>query len=114
MARIHRACLLSAVLLGAPHVADSALAAQASQTTATPEAPSAAGEAAPVQPFQRVEPNVPPTPMPLSLPDPARAAEVRNEYGFGLATLIAGAVLVAAVIYGLVYFAVRRSWSATH
>jgi hypothetical protein len=107
----HRAFLLAAVLSGAAFLGESAFAAQNTQSTAT--APSTAeGDTTPVQPFQRVEPNVPPTPMPMSLPDPARAAEIRNEYGFGVATLIAGAVLFALAIYLAVYFAVRRSWSA--
>lgn len=115
MARIHRAFLLSVVLFSAPHFAESTFAAQSTQTTATSAAPSAAGQAAPVQALQRVEPpNVPPTPMPMSLPDPARAAEIRSEYGFGIATLIAGALLVAMSIYALVYFAMRRTWSTVH
>jgi hypothetical protein len=114
MTRIYRAFLLSAVLFSAPQLAESALAAQTTQTTAGPAAPRAAGETAPAQPYQRVSPNVEPTPMPMSLPDPARAAEIQHEYGFGIATLIAGALLVILSIYALVYFAMRRSWSTAH
>ncbi len=118
MVRMHRAVLLTAALSGAPLLStgfafaappESAPAASAAARSTAP------GEPAPVQIVSRMEqPNVPPTPMPMSLPDPARASEIKDEYGFGIFTLIAWAVTIGAVVLGLVYIAMRKSWSGAH
>jgi hypothetical protein len=39
---------------------------------------------------------------------------VKNEYAIGVAGLIIGAVLLAAVAVGLLFIVSRRSWSTTH
>jgi hypothetical protein len=118
MVRMHRAVLLTAALSGTPLLStgfafaappESAPAASAAARSTAP------GEPAPVQIVSRMEqPNVPPTPMPMSLPDPARASEIKDEYGFGIFTLIAWAVTIGAVVLGLVYIAMRKSWSGAH
>ena len=61
----------------------------------------------------RVESSVPPTPVPMNLPDEAKATEVKNEYGYGIAGLIIGTLLVATVIIGAVFLISRRSWSTS-
>jgi hypothetical protein len=73
---------------------------------------SADGTSAPMIP--RVELQVPPTPMPLSLPDPARPEEMQGGYAVGIITLSAAAALTYAAILALVYFTMRRSWAGAH
>jgi hypothetical protein len=58
--------------------------------------------------------SAPTTPMPLNLPDEATANEVKGQYGIGIASLIIGTLLVAAIVAGLFYIISRRSWSASH
>ncbi|HTV21861.1 MAG TPA: hypothetical protein VMG12_24395 [Polyangiaceae bacterium] len=65
-------------------------------------------------PVPNVESSVPTTPMPLNLPDDAKASEVKGEYGIGIAGLIIGTVLVAALVVGVLFFISRRSWSTSH
>jgi hypothetical protein len=46
------------------------------------------------------------------LPDTASTAEVQSQYGWGLASLILGGVIVAAVVVLLFVMFTRRGWSA--
>jgi hypothetical protein len=52
------------------------------------------------------------TPIQQNLPDTASAEEVQGEYGWGLATLILGGVLVVALVVGLLISFNRKSSSA--
>jgi hypothetical protein len=53
-------------------------------------------------------------PIRLDLPDDATDQEVRGEYGVGMVTLIIGGVASAAVIVGLLFVVMRKSWSTSH
>lgn len=66
------------------------------------------------QPVRGIESTTPATPVPMNLPDDANASEVENQYGVGLAVLIIGTVLIAALVVGLFLFISRRSWSTSH
>lgn len=65
-------------------------------------------------PAPNVESSAPATPFPMNLPDDATASEVKGEYGIGMAGLIFGTVLVAAIVVGVLFFISRRSWSTSH
>lgn len=53
-------------------------------------------------------------PAQLQLPDEATNAEVRGEYGIGLVLMIAGGVIVAALVVGLLMVLMRKTWSTSH
>jgi hypothetical protein len=61
-----------------------------------------------------IESITPVTPMPMNLPDEATTSEVKNEYAIGVAGLIIGGVLLAALVVGVLFIISRRSWSTTH
>jgi hypothetical protein len=61
-----------------------------------------------------VESSSPTTPMPMNLPDEATASEVKNQYAIGITGLIAGGVLIAALVAGVIFLISRRSWSTSH
>jgi hypothetical protein len=65
-------------------------------------------------PTRDVESITPATPMPMNLPDEAKASEVKNEYAIGMAGLVIGAVFLVALVVGLLFIIGRRSWSTTH
>jgi hypothetical protein len=65
-------------------------------------------------PVRDVESVTPATPMPMNLPDEATATEVKNDYGIGMAGLILGTLLVAAIVVGVLFIISRRNWSASH
>lgn len=71
-------------------------------------------DTAPVNSVPRADVNAPAAPMPLNLPDRATNEEVQGEYGIGIATLVVGALLLAALVVGIFYLIARRSWSASH
>lgn len=53
-------------------------------------------------------------PTQLQLPDEATNSEVRSEYGIGLVLMIAGGVIVTALVVGLFMVLMRKTWSASH
>lgn len=57
---------------------------------------------------------VPATPVPMNLPDEAKQSEVNAEVGFGVSSLVIGAVLTAAIVIGALFLISRRNWSAQH
>lgn len=118
MIRMHRTLALATLLSSAPLATSIALAEPAgaaqSAGTAPAENPSRVANEPAVTAAPRGEANAPTTPMPMNLPDQATQEEVQGTYGIGIATLVLGAVLVAAVIYGAFYLITRRSWSASH
>jgi hypothetical protein len=65
-------------------------------------------------PVRDVESIAPATPMPMNLPDEAKASEVKNEYAIGMAGMVIAGVFVTALVVGLLFIISRRSWSATH
>jgi hypothetical protein len=65
-------------------------------------------------PARGVESITPTTPMPMNLPDEAKASEVKNQYAIGIAGLVIGGVFLTALVVGLVFIISRRSWSTTH
>ena len=65
-------------------------------------------------PTRSVESLTPVTPMPMNLPDEAKASEVKNEYAIGMAGLVIGGVFLVALVVGLLFIISRRSWSTTH
>lgn len=65
-------------------------------------------------PVRGVESITPATPMPMNLPDEAKASEVKGEYAIGMAGLIIGGVFFTALVVGLLFILSRRSWSTTH
>jgi hypothetical protein len=65
-------------------------------------------------PARGVESITPATPMPMNLPDEAKASEVKNQYAIGIAGLVIGGVFLTALVVGLVFIISRRSWSTTH
>jgi hypothetical protein len=65
-------------------------------------------------PVRDVESVAPATPMPMNLPDEAKASEVKNQYAIGMAGLVIAGVLLTALVVGLLYIISRRSWSTTH
>jgi hypothetical protein len=134
MARTRHRLALCLLLSGTPVLGASVAAAQAA---GTPERPSSAAAPAGSQPLNRtgtdtsaasnvtgnvtgnvspVRPDMPApaTPMPLNLPDDAKQSEVKGEYAFGVASLIFGTLLVAAIVVGGLYVLSRRSWSTQH
>jgi hypothetical protein len=123
MARTHITLAFATILASAPLVGSSVAGAAEPATTrdrATPTAPGDSmhvnrtneGSAAPRVP--NADSNAPATPIPMNLPDDANASEVKGEYGIGIAGLILGTVLVAAIVVGALYVISRRSWSASH
>jgi len=46
-----------------------------------------------------------------TLPDAARAEEIRGQKGLGMATIVIGTVVVVAAVWGLVAFVLRRTWA---
>ena len=119
MARMHRTLALI-TLIGTSPLLCAALA------SAAPEAPEAAASSAPARMDQaaqrrspldtlrRAEPDAPTTPMPMNLPDNATTEEVQGEYAVGIASLILGTLLVAALMLGAFYIVARQTWSAQH
>jgi hypothetical protein len=65
-------------------------------------------------PVPDVESSAPVTPMPMNLPDEAKASEVKNQYAIGMAGLVIGGVFLVALVVGLLFIISRRSWSTTH
>lgn len=118
MIRIHRTLALVTLLSSAPLATSIALAdpAGAAQPvgTAPTDNPSRVASDPAVSAAPHVEGSAPTTPMPLNLPDQATREEVQGTYGLGIATLVLGALLVAAVVYGAFYLITRRSWSTSH
>ncbi len=119
MAKTHRTLALIALLSSAPlytgiAAAQPAGAADRAATTA-PSEPlrmNRTGDATNTAPH--VSSSAPATPMPMNLPDEAKASEVKGEYGIGVAGLVLGTLLVAALVAAGFYFMTRRSWSASH
>ena len=109
----HRALLVAAALWSAPlTIAEPALgAAPPSAASSAPTLSTAPGEATSAPRIPHGDLEVPTTPMPLSLPDPARAEEMEGEYAVGILTLTAAAAVAYAAILALVYFTMRRSWA---
>jgi hypothetical protein len=64
-------------------------------------------------PARGIDSITPSTPMPMDLPDEAKASEVKNEYAIGMAGLVIIAVFLTALVVGLLYIISRRSWSTT-
>jgi hypothetical protein len=109
--------LASASLVGAPLAAtESAGPPDRAITTAPAESTKVRGsdEGSKATRVPSVESSAPVTPMPMSLPDNANANEVRGQYGIGIAGLILGTLLLAAVVVGGLYVISRRSWSTSH
>jgi hypothetical protein len=65
-------------------------------------------------PVRSVDSITPATPMPMNLPDEAKASEVKNEYAIGMAGLIIGGAVIAALVVGVLFIITRRSWSTSH
>jgi hypothetical protein len=65
-------------------------------------------------PVRGVDSITPATPMPMNLPDEATASEVKNGYAVGIAGLIFGGVVIAALLVGVLFIIGRRSWSTSH
>jgi hypothetical protein len=65
-------------------------------------------------PVRDVDSMAPTTPMPMNLPDEAKASEVKNQYAIGMAGLVIGGLFLVALVVGLLFIISRRSWSATH
>lgn len=65
-------------------------------------------------PTRSVESLTPVTPMPMNLPDEAKASEVKNQYAIGMAGLVIGGLFFVALVVGLLFIISRRSWSTTH
>jgi hypothetical protein len=105
--------LASAPLIGATAAADQP-GPERAQTTERTEATQVYRTNERVPAVPNVDLNVPATPMPMDLPDRVRAGELENEYAIGVAGLIIGAVFIAAILIGALYFVSRRSWSAQH
>lgn len=108
------ALLISAALAGAPAIG-------AAQTTA-PATSSNAATSAPQTGQPPAEPNLAPGPqiartaepeVVRKLPDAARPEEIQGQYGFGIATLVVGALAAIAIVVGFILFVTRRSWSAS-
>jgi hypothetical protein len=125
MARTHHTLALLTLLSSAPLVTTLATAAQSPTSTsatdrATPAAPvdsmrvqrSNTDPAAPTSP--QTDLGTPATPVPMNLPDEATSSEVKGQYGIGVAGLILGTLLFAAVVVGALYFIARRSWTHSH
>ena len=64
-------------------------------------------------PARGVESITPPTPMPMNLPDEAKTSEVKNEYAIGIAGLVLGGIVLAAIAVAVLFIVSRRSWSTT-
>jgi hypothetical protein len=126
MARTHHTLALLTLLASAPLVTAVATAAQSPTSTSTatdraaPTAPvdtmrvqrSNADPAAPTSP--QTDLGTPTTPVPMNLPDEATSSEVKGEYGIGVAGLVLGTLVFAAIVVGALYFIARRSWSHSH
>jgi len=65
-------------------------------------------------PARGIESSAPSTPIPMNLPDEAKASEVKGQYAIGMAGLIFGTLLVAALVVGVLFIVSRRSWSTSH
>lgn len=120
MAKTHLTLALVTLLSSAPLVAGVAAAepAGASDRAATtvPSEPMRMNRTGDTSSgtVPNVDQRAPATPVPMNLPDEAKASEVKGEYGIGIAGLILGTLLVAAVVAAGFYFLTRRSWSASH
>lgn len=101
MRRIHLTLALATLLGSAPLAAPAFAAEPAHVTMSTSAAPG-------------VDLSAPATPIPMNLPDDATADEVSGQYGIGIAGLIMGTLLVAAIVVGGFYVVSRQSWSASH
>jgi hypothetical protein len=129
MARKHHTLALITLMSSAPLVTTLATAAQntssTSQDRAAPTAP--ANRTAPTDALHLRQMNtepattptqpdlaVPATPVPMNLPDEATTGEVKSQYGIGVASLVIGTVLIAAIVVGALYFIARRSWTHSH
>ena len=126
MARTHHTLALITLLSSAPLVTAVAAAAQSqtSPSTATdraaPTAPmdtmrtqrTGADPAASTSP--QTDLAAPATPVPMNLPDEATSSEVKNQYGIGVAGLVIGTLLLAAIVVGGLYLVARGSWSHSH
>lgn len=119
MARMHRTLALITVLATCPLLC-SALASAAPQApaAAAADAPTRldnmAQRSSPLDTLRRAAPNAPTTPMPMNLPDNATAEEIQGEYAVGIASLILGTLLIAALMLGAFYIIERQTWSAQH
>jgi hypothetical protein len=107
--------LSSAPLLAGVAAAEPAAASDRAATTATSEPlrMNRTGDT-PASAVPNVDLSAPATPVPMNLPDEAKASEVKSEYGIGVAGLVLGTLLVAAIVIAGYYFMSRRSWSASH
>jgi hypothetical protein len=119
MARRHITLAFATLLASAPLVG----AAAAAQPGGAPDRASAPAASTRVDrtskgdtatPVPNVESIGPAAPVPMNLPDDANAHEVDHQYGVGMAGLIIGTVLTAAIVVGVVFFIARRSWSTSH
>jgi predicted PP-loop superfamily ATPase len=118
MARTRTTLALCMLLSGAPLLAASAAADERAAVAPAngPQsnlAPGGSNTSAPAVVVER-DLAVPATPVPMNLPDEAKQSEVKKEMGFGVSTLIVGAVLTAAIVIGALFLISRRNWSAQH
>jgi len=115
-------CTLLGAPLVTPHLALAEPAGtpdRAAQAASPSRSPSDTGNATTVQrdapmPARGVESNSPHTPMPMNLPDEAKASEVKGQYAMGIASLVIAGVFLAALVVGVLFIIGRRSWSTTH
>jgi hypothetical protein len=118
MAPRHITLAFATLLASAPLIGANAAAQQPgperAQTTERTESPQVYRTNDRVPAVPNVDPSVPTTPMPMSLPDRVGANEIENEYGVGVAGLIIGAVFIAAIVIGALFLISRRSWSTQH
>jgi hypothetical protein len=107
--------LSSASLLAGAAAAEPTAAPDRAATTVTSEPlrMNRTGDT-PATPVPNVDLSAPATPVPMNLPDEATTNEVKGEYGIGVAGLVLGTLLVAAIVVAGFYFLSRRSWSASH
>jgi hypothetical protein len=121
MAKAHFTLALATLLSSAPLLAGVAAAQQpsaapdraATTVTSEPLRMNRTGDT-PASAVPNVDLSAPATPVPMNLPDEAKASEVKSEYGIGVAGLVLGTLLVAAIVIAGFYFMSRRSWSASH
>jgi hypothetical protein len=120
MAKAHLTLALATLLSSAPLFAGVAAAQPAAApdraattVTSEPLRMNRAGDT-PASAVPNVDLSAPTTPVPMNLPDEAKASEVKSEYGIGVAGLVLGTLLVAAIVIAGFYFMSRRSWSASH
>jgi len=115
MARTTMSCAFAALLASAPLVAVAAPVGSPDRPAAAESArldPSASPPRMATAPI--AESAAPTTPMPMNLPDEATTEEVQSQYAIGIATLVMGTLVLAAIVIGALYVVARRSWSVTH